>query len=220
MKLSAEDYRTHYRSLSDEELLAIDSADLVDIARRCHDAELARRHLEAESPEAEPEQERSQPPREPPAAGEEMIQIALLTDRQSAMAAQQLLLDANVPAELNTEPTLPGTYAVGAFGLLVPASCADDARELIAGSLSGNNQVLARRWFEQEWTPEGMDLSDFSVSIDDLFGEADRVAVRLTVRGVNPHTGRTVEFGGLAIVRVEDGKIAETWIKLDSRPPS
>ncbi|HXK07405.1 MAG TPA: ester cyclase [Verrucomicrobiae bacterium] len=217
MRLSAEDYRNHYRSLSDEELLAINSADLVEIARRCYDAEMARRCLEPLPPEAEPEPEGPDVPPDGRAPDEDMIQIALLTDRPSAMAAQQLLLDANVPAEL---ATVPGTHASRAFGLLVPASCADDARELIAVSLTGSNQLLVRRWFEQEWTPERMELSDFSVTIEDLFGETDKVAVRLTARGQNPHTGRNVEFGGLAIVRVADGRIAETWIRLDPCPPS
>ncbi|HTS62194.1 MAG TPA: ester cyclase [Candidatus Acidoferrales bacterium] len=222
MKLSAEDYRSHYRSLSDEELLAMDPAELVDLARRCYQAELERRHLQREqavdAEEMEPEESA---PREPAApAAEEMVQIGLLSDRRSAMEAQQVLLDANLPAEVTTEPTLPGHFALGTFGLLVPASCADDARELIAGALAGSNQDLVRRWLEQEWAPDGMELTEFHVTIDDLFGEGEKVAARLTAQGVDSQTGRDVKFGVIAIVHVVNGKISENWIKLDSPSPS
>ena len=48
MQLDLKDLRGHYASLSDEALLEIDRADLVEAARKCYDAELASRGLETE----------------------------------------------------------------------------------------------------------------------------------------------------------------------------
>lgn len=59
-------------------------------------------------------------------------------------------------------------------------------------------------------------------SIDDLIGEGDRVVLRTTARathrgrfeGIEP-TGRSVEFTGLVVYRIEDGRIAESWGQID-----
>src|SRR5436305_13300747 len=45
MKISVQDIRRQYAELSDEGLLEIQRADLVEDARRCYDDELARRGL-------------------------------------------------------------------------------------------------------------------------------------------------------------------------------
>jgi hypothetical protein len=219
MKLTAEDYRQNYRALSDEEFLSIDRDELIDLARRCYDAELKRRQLEPsaesadEAADAETETSR-QEPRIP--TGEELIQAALVTSMERATYVQRVLMDADIPCELNQHPTLPGVYAQGSIGLLVPASCAEVARELLAQSLSGDNQLLVQRWLEHEWAPEGRDWNDFGVTVEDIFGEAEKVAARLTVRGVEPSSNKHVTLEGLAIVHVADGHIAEHWIKLDS----
>jgi len=59
-------------------------------------------------------------------------------------------------------------------------------------------------------------------TIDDLIAEGDRVVLRTTARathrgrfeGMDP-TGRSVEFTGLVVYRVESGKIAESWGEID-----
>jgi hypothetical protein len=55
-------------------------------------------------------------------------------------------------------------------------------------------------------------------SADDAFGAGDRAAVRWRMQGRHdgifegvPPTGRDAELGGIAIVRVAEGKIAEVW---------
>lgn len=215
MKLTAEEYKRHYRELSDDEFLTIDRDELVDVARRCYDAELAHRQLSPPTSEVEEPDFRSAP--RVPSAGqqEEMVQVAALSSLDTATYAQRMLQDADIPAELTNAPNLPGNLAHGRFSLSVPVSCAEAAGDLLAGVLAAENQDLVRHWFEQEWTPEGLELTDFAVVIDDLFGEAEKVAVRMTIEGVNPHNGREVEIGALAIVRVAAGKIAESWVKLD-----
>jgi predicted ester cyclase len=59
-------------------------------------------------------------------------------------------------------------------------------------------------------------------AVDDLIGEGDRVVLRTTARathqgcfeGIDP-TGRSVEFTGLVVYRIQDGKIAESWGEID-----
>jgi hypothetical protein len=59
-----------------------------------------------------------------------------------------------------------------------------------------------------------MDLEDFLVTLDDSFGEENKVAARFTMTGVDPRTHEKVERSGIAIVHLADGKIAEHWIHL------
>jgi steroid delta-isomerase-like uncharacterized protein len=59
---------------------------------------------------------------------------------------------------------------------------------------------------------------DLRFTIDDLVAEADRVAIRWTMRATNtgpmlgrPPSGRPVEFAAIVIFRIANGKIAERW---------
>lgn len=63
---------------------------------------------------------------------------------------------------------------------------------------------------------------DLQGTIEDLFAEGDRVAVRLTWRGTNsgsfngmPPTNKKVAFGTTNIFRLVNGKIAENWPQVD-----
>jgi predicted ester cyclase len=59
-------------------------------------------------------------------------------------------------------------------------------------------------------------------TVDDLIADGDRVVLRTTARathrgefeGIAP-TGRSVEFTGLVVYRVEHGRIAESWGEID-----
>jgi hypothetical protein len=223
MKLSAEDYRRHYRDLSDGELLAIRREDLVDAAQKAYDAEIAQREISVETEAGEEAafdesaEDTSDIPPEPveipPDA--ETVQVALLVDSATSRYALATLWKAHIPAVLTERPKAAGRYAAGCFGLMVPNSCAEPARELLAGYLTSNNQTLVRMWLEKDWTPDGLELDDFDVTVDDHFGEDYKVAARFTITGVNPETRKNVELRGLGIIHVEDGKIGEHWIRLD-----
>jgi len=61
-----------------------------------------------------------------------------------------------------------------------------------------------------------------TITVDDMIAEGDRVAARCSVRG--KHTGdhlgfaasnAPVEFTGMTIVRIKDGKIVEAWNNFD-----
>ena len=65
-------------------------------------------------------------------------------------------------------------------------------------------------------------FSDLQVSVDDMVAEGDRVVARCGVRG--KHTGESlgfaatnapIQFEGIAIVRIKDGKIVEAWNQFD-----
>lgn len=59
-------------------------------------------------------------------------------------------------------------------------------------------------------------------SVDDLIAEGDRVVLRTTAHvthlgafeGIEP-TGRSVEFTGLVVYRIHNGRIAESWGEID-----
>lgn len=53
MKIDAEDFRRHYASLSDEALLAMETDDLVEVARQCYDEEVSKRGLDLASEDSE-----------------------------------------------------------------------------------------------------------------------------------------------------------------------
>ena len=59
---------------------------------------------------------------------------------------------------------------------------------------------------------------DMSHRIDDMIAEGDKVTVRFTLNGTHrgefmgvPATGKSVSIPALALLRFEDGKVAELW---------
>jgi steroid delta-isomerase-like uncharacterized protein len=63
---------------------------------------------------------------------------------------------------------------------------------------------------------------NIAVSVEDVVAEGDRVAARCSVRGHHrgdslgfAATEQPVEFTGMTIVRVRDGKIVEAWNNFD-----
>lgn len=66
-------------------------------------------------------------------------------------------------------------------------------------------------------------FQDFSVFLDDMIADGDLVGVRGTMRckntgewlGVKP-MGNNLEWKGMAIFRIENGKIKERWFNSDS----
>ncbi len=63
---------------------------------------------------------------------------------------------------------------------------------------------------------------DFRLTIEDQITEGDKVVTRVTFRGTHrgefmgiAPTGRFVEYGGIAIDRIENGKVVEGWHQAD-----
>ena len=63
---------------------------------------------------------------------------------------------------------------------------------------------------------------DLKITVEDAITEGDKIAARCTVRathageglGVAP-TNQPIEFTGLVIVKIKDGKIVEAWNEFD-----
>jgi steroid delta-isomerase-like uncharacterized protein len=75
---------------------------------------------------------------------------------------------------------------------------------------------------KQVWTTLLRAYPDLHVTVQDLFGEEDRVVARNTVTGTHlgeylglAPTGRSVRYDEMIIVRFTDGRIAETWGVVD-----
>ncbi len=64
---------------------------------------------------------------------------------------------------------------------------------------------------------------DVVFSLDDIFSDGEKVTARWTFRGVHQGdfmgvspTGKRVEVFGIAVYRVADGQIQETWVSWDA----
>ena len=57
---------------------------------------------------------------------------------------------------------------------------------------------------------------DMKVTFEDIIAEGDKVVVRNVWRATDPASGRKLQFGGIVIWRIADGKIAERWAYLES----
>jgi ketosteroid isomerase-like protein len=58
---------------------------------------------------------------------------------------------------------------------------------------------------------------DIHVTIEDIVAEGDKVVVRNTWRATDSQSGHKIQFGGIVIWRIVDGKLAERWAYL--QPP-
>jgi predicted ester cyclase len=91
--------------------------------------------------------------------------------------------------------------------------------DFVSHGLPGSGPDVLRGAIER--TSKG--LSDVSMKIDDIFGEGDRVAVRLTSTATQsgefmgmPPSGKSYTIEELHLFRVADGKVAEHWHQMDS----
>jgi predicted ester cyclase len=112
--------------------------------------------------------------------------------------------------------------------------------EIAQGELAVADEIIAAEFvrhdlggnFPDVTGPEGVKrlivalraaFPDIQTTLEDVISDGDRVVVRFTVRathkghfqGIAP-TGRQVEWAGVNIYRVADGKIRETWQLADS----
>ena len=66
-------------------------------------------------------------------------------------------------------------------------------------------------------------MPDWQTAIVDMIGEGDKVVARITMTGTHtgdfygiPATGKRVEFTGIYVVRIANGKIVEHWGEEDA----
>jgi hypothetical protein len=124
LDVSAEDFRRHYESLSDEALLEIDTGELTELAIRCLAEEVERRGLDS-GPGGDEDAAETAPQ---PAIEEELICIVEYDYPDEADLARGLLEAAEIPASVQSEP--------GVARLMVPAKFGEQALLMLATPLS------------------------------------------------------------------------------------
>ena len=101
----------------------------------------------------------------------------------------------------------------------------DLAEEFLADNIELHGSGLApgldvvKQWF----TMFAAAFPDGYTTIEDMVAEQDRVAARTTFNGTHhaelqgiPATSKTVNMPGIAIFRLDNGKIAEGWLVNDN----
>ena len=98
-----------------------------------------------------------------------------------------------------------------------------DENGVIHGLMDANGQpVSGLKAFHDFHDQFRSAFSNLEISVDDVVAEGDRVVARCSVRG--KHTGESlgfaatnapIEFEGIAIVRIKNGKIVEAWNQFD-----
>ncbi|MGB8434171.1 MAG: ester cyclase [Burkholderiales bacterium] len=97
------------------------------------------------------------------------------------------------------------------------------APEIRTHGFPGGRNPASRDEYKQFFARLDAAFPGMEMSIDAMVGDQDQVAARFTVSGVHqaefagvPRTGRRVSFGGMAIYRMRNGQIAETWLYPDN----
>lgn len=134
------------------------------------------------------------------------------------------------------DPVRPGTVSRmpvdQRFGPLI-AAWKDAWNE---GNVDSLDQIMMPRYVRHEGGASAVGLAehkqrivelreafpDLVSTVDDIFGDGDRIAIRWTSVGTQqgeylglPPTGRTVTTSGISIARIEAGKITEEWVTWD-----
>ena len=86
----------------------------------------------------------------------------------------------------------------------------------------GGNELCGPEGFKPFFQSFRNAFPDLEVTVEDTVVEGDKIAARCTVKGTHAGEGvgvaatnRRVEFTGMTMVRVKDGKIAEAWNNFD-----
>ena len=91
--------------------------------------------------------------------------------------------------------------------------------EIVRHEVNIMEDLVGTKEYKDNVTWERTTYPDFNVIADEVFVKDDRVVLRWTVTGTNtgprgdqPATGKRVQFSGININRVIDGKIVEEWV--------
>jgi hypothetical protein len=145
LQVDLDDFRRRYAELSDEALLELSRDDLVDLARDCYDAELARRGLRRSS---------SSPPAAEVQDHGELVEVAIFSSSSEADLARALLESAAIPCYLGNEFAERTLGADGFLRLFVPATLLENAREILDAPVS-DEELIAQAEAEPEPGSEG-----------------------------------------------------------------
>jgi hypothetical protein len=145
LQVDLDDFRRRYAELSDEALLELDRDELVDLARDCYDAELARRGLHRSS---------SSPPATEVQDHGELVEAAIFSSSSEADLARALLESAAIPCYLENEFAGKTLRVSDGFRLFVPATLLENAREILDAPVS-DEELIAQAEVALEPASEG-----------------------------------------------------------------
>ncbi len=145
MQVDLDDFRRRYAELSDEALLELDRDELVDLARDCYDAELARRGLRRSS---------SSPPVTEVQDHGELIEAAIFSSSSEADLARALLESAAIPCYFENEFAGKTLRVSEGFRLFVPATLLENAHEILNSPVSEEELIALA---EADSAPESED---------------------------------------------------------------
>jgi Putative prokaryotic signal transducing protein len=145
LQVDLDDFRRRYAELSDDALLELDRDDLVDLARDCYDAELARRGLHRSS---------SSPPATEVQDHGELVEAAIFSSSSEADLARALLESAAIPCYLENEFAGKTFRVSDGFRLFVPATLVENAREILNSPVS-DEELIAQAEAEPAPASEG-----------------------------------------------------------------
>jgi steroid delta-isomerase-like uncharacterized protein len=98
--------------------------------------------------------------------------------------------------------------------------------EMLAGDVVihglGDEAIRGREGYRPFFETMHNTFSQIEVVVEDAVEQGDTIAARCTVRGTHTGdgmgsapTGRRVEFSGMTMVKVKDGKMVEGWNNFD-----
>lgn len=171
MKVTAEELRARYAALPEDELLALDPDELMNVARQCYEAELKRRGLQR-GPLIQPTKgEPAQVPAGEPVDLGEPLAAATFLEHTSAAMARQLLRQSEIPSYVENEH-LAATGLPGELRLMVPALYLERARQLLA---------------EFTWNEEAAaELEPWDGSLQHQFAEVNGIRMHYVEAGTGP----------------------------------
>ena len=84
-----------------------------------------------------------------------------------------------------------------------------------AHGIGGDKPVQGAAAFKNFYNDFKGQFRDIRIDVDDVISEDGIETARTTVHAVHADTNKPVEFSGICMVKVEDGKIAEAWNNYD-----
>jgi hypothetical protein len=137
MKITSEELKASYRRMPDDELLSLDREELTEVARACYDQEMLRRGLEGKAETADGASADEEP----------FVVVERYESAEAAWQIQATLEAANIPARVGDPQPGGAAYpqmGIGNFAVAVPASFAEDARQLLNAEAPDAIVVSAR----------------------------------------------------------------------------
>jgi steroid delta-isomerase-like uncharacterized protein len=105
-----------------------------------------------------------------------------------------------------------------------PGAADELVSESFVGHAPANPEFRGREGLKEYAATLRKSFPDLEATVDDVFGEDDRVAAEFTLRGTQrgkfrgvPKTGRTIELPANAMARVSGGTVEELWAEWDQK---